>query len=255
LDLAGNAAPSNHFVPALNVNGGDLPKLESKPMSTDIDPKVADLAPTNESTDQDMGFGACRLNNVTYLTLKATDVGPLMAGFGTKNPDFFFGLVRQAANAVAPKGRYPDEDGIKFMLAFIKDSKPRDESETMLITQMAATHVAAMRFANRLSYVESIQEQDSAERAYNKLARTFAMQMETLQRHRTTSESKVIVQNVSVSDGGQAIVGNVTGATHETAVKKRAPVTPKVADARQSPMETIGEPKRASVALQRRQNG
>jgi hypothetical protein len=130
-------------------------------------------APANEPIDQEMGFGACRRDNVTYLTLKATDVSSLMPSFGTKNPDFFFGLVRQAANAVAPKGRNPDEDGIKFMLAFIKDSKPRDEAEALLITQMAATHVAAMRAASHLSYVESLQEQESAERAYNKLGQRF----------------------------------------------------------------------------------
>jgi hypothetical protein len=38
-------------------------------------------------------------------------------------------------------------------------------------------------------------------------------------------------------------------------MKKRAPVTLEVTDAAQSPMETIGEPERAPVALQRRQKG
>ena len=217
----------------------------------DVDPKVADLAPANEPIDQEMGFGACRIQNVTYLTI-TTDPGPHMPSFGTRNLDFFFGLIRQAANAVAPKGRNPDEDGIKFMLAFIKDNKPRDEIEATLLTQMGATHVAAMRFANRLSYAETPQEQDSAERALTKLMRTFSMQVETFQRYRNKGEAQVIVQNLSVSDGGQAIVGNVTGPAHETA-KKRAPVTPQVTDARQSPMETIGEPERAPVVLQRRQ--
>ena len=224
-------------------------------MSTDVDPKVADLAPANEPVDQAIDFGACRFRDVTLLTLK-TSPSSLMPGFGTRSPDFLFGLVHQAANAVAPKGRDPDEGGIKFMLAFIKDSKPRDEIEAMLLTQMAATHVAAMRFASRLSYVESLQEQDSAERTYNKLARTFTAQMAAFQHHRTKGDAQVIVQqNVSVSDGGQAIVENVTGPAHETAMKKRPPAAREVTDARQSPMETIGEPERAPVALQRRQRG
>ena len=52
--------------------------------------------------------------------------------------------------------------------------------------------------------------QDSAERGFNKLARTFAAQMETLKRYRTGGEQKVTVQHVTVNEGGQAVVGNVS---------------------------------------------
>jgi hypothetical protein len=85
----------------------------------------------------------------------------------------------------------------------------------MLATQMAAVHDAIMTFTRRLANVENIPQQDSAERALNKLARTFAGQMEALQRYRSGGEHKVTVQQVSVSDGGQAIVGNVTQAHRE----------------------------------------
>jgi hypothetical protein len=67
-----------------------------------------------------------------------------------------------------------------------------------------------------LAYVETIAQQDSAERALNKLARTFATQMEALQRHRNGGEQKVMVNQVSVNQGGQAIVGNVTRTQSET---------------------------------------
>ena len=55
----------------------------------------------------------------------------------------------------------------------------------MLAAQMAVIHTATMTFARRLANVETIEQQDSAERALNKLARTFAMQMEALKRYRT----------------------------------------------------------------------
>jgi hypothetical protein len=42
-----------------------------------------------------------------------------------------------------------------------------------------------------------------------KLARTFAMQLETLKRQRSTGEQIVKVQHAVVNDGGQAIVGTV----------------------------------------------
>jgi CHASE3 domain sensor protein len=83
-----------------------------------------------------------------------------------------------------------------------------------------------MRMANRLAHAETLQEQDSAERAFNKLARTSAALVETFQRYRAASEHKVIVQHVSVNDGGQAIVGNVTPPARRMALKKGERVTP-----------------------------
>src|SRR5262249_61820724 len=82
----------------------------------------------------------------------------------------------------------------------------------MLAAQMAAIHTATMTFTRQLANVETIAQQDSAERALNTLARTFAMQMEALKRYRTGGEQKVTVQHVSVNEGGQAIVGNVNQA-------------------------------------------
>jgi hypothetical protein len=223
-------------------------------MSTDVDPKAADLAPVGEPIDQTMDFTACRWRDVTFLTLKTSDPNSLMPAFGTRNPDLFFGLVHQAANAVAPKGPGPDESGIKFMLAFIKGNKPRDEIEATVLTQMASAHVAAMRFASRLCSAESLEEQDFAQRGLTKLMRTFAVQMEALQRYRAKGGATVILQqNVSVGDGGQAIVGNVSGPKHDTASTKRAPRRPEVTNARQSPMEAICERERAPAALRRRE--
>jgi hypothetical protein len=69
--------------------------------------------------------------------------------------------------------------------------------------------MAFMRFGMKLARADTILQQDSAERALNKLARTFAAQSAALKRYRTGGEQRVAVQHVSVSDGGQAIVGNV----------------------------------------------
>ena len=73
---------------------------------------------------------------------------------------------------------------------------------------MAAVHMALMTFSRRLAHVENIQQQDGAERAFNKLARTFAAQVSTLKDYRSKGEQKMTV--VHVADGGQAIVGNVS---------------------------------------------
>jgi hypothetical protein len=87
--------------------------------------------------------------------------------------------------------------------------QPQDAAEALLLTQMATTHQATMMLARRLNHVETIPQQDAAERALNKLARSYAAQMDTLKRYRSKGQQVVRVERVTVEEGGQAIVGNV----------------------------------------------
>jgi hypothetical protein len=75
---------------------------------------------------------------------------------------------------------------------------------------MVSVHVMAMRCAQHLASAEDIIRHDSAARALGRLARTFPAQIEALNRYRSRGEPAITVQNVSVGDGGKAIVGNVT---------------------------------------------
>jgi hypothetical protein len=131
-----------------------------------------------------------------------------MEAFGTADADFLKGFMLQLAD-VASKGQVREDD-LNFMLSMVKGIAPRDEVEALLAAQMAAVHNATMTLARRLNHVENIPQQDSAERALNKLARTFAAQVETLKRYRSGGEQTVRVEYVTVNEGGQAIVGNVT---------------------------------------------
>ena len=118
----------------------------------------------------------------------------------------------------------------------------------MLAAQMAAVHMASMTFARRLVHVKTIAQQDSAERAFNKLTRTFAMQMEALKRYRAGAEQKVTLQHVSVTEGGQAIIGNVTHAPRKNgqekaAQEKAATPVPTLPDTNVVPMPIMGKSK------------
>lgn len=119
---------------------------------------------------------------------KTTTIGPdhpdmavgyalLMEALGTGDYDFGLDFLEQLANAGSHGGQV-DERKLNFMLAVVKGVKPKDQLEAMLAAQMAAIHMATLTFARRLAHVETIQQQDSAERALNKLARTYATQME-----------------------------------------------------------------------------
>ena len=158
----------------------------------------------------------------------------LMKALGTRSSDFVNPFVTQLVNA-ASKGPAPDEEAINFMLSVVKGIEAKDQIEAMLGAQMAAVHMATMTFARRLNHVETIPQQDRAERDLNKLARTFATQMEALKRYRTGGQQKVVVEHVTVNAGGQAIVGTVEagggvankseGQPHAKALS-HAPVTP-----------------------------
>lgn len=104
---------------------------------------------------------------------------------------------------------HPANDERVFMLSVIRDIAPRDPVERMLAVQMAATHIATIRSARWLANAESIPQAQAHYTGFNKLARTFAAQVEALRKHRTGGEQWVTVQHVNVSDGGQAVVGNV----------------------------------------------
>ena len=133
----------------------------------------------------------------------------LLEALGSNDFDFLDGLLKQLCN-VGSQGRSVDEEGLNFMLAIVKGIEPRDQVEAMLAAQMAAVHNATMTFARRLNHVENIPQQDSAERAFNKLARTFAAQVEALKRYRSSGEQTMRVEHGTVNEGGQAIVGEVT---------------------------------------------
>ena len=71
-----------------------------------------------------------------------------------------------------------------------------------------------------------IPQQDSAERAFNKLTRTFAAQMSALKEYRSKGEQKMTVQHVHVAEGGQAIVGNVNAPTDGVGARNKKEVQP-----------------------------
>lgn len=161
-------------------------------------PRLPEIKVTKESEltidHKDSWVGACML----------------MDALGTDSIPFMHGLLSQLANA-GSKGKQVNEDSLNFMLSVVEGIKPRDEVEAMLASQMAATQMAIMTFARRLNHVDNIQQQDSASRAFNQLARTFAAQVEALKKYRSNGEQRVTVQHVQVNEGGQAVVAGEIG--------------------------------------------
>jgi hypothetical protein len=137
----------------------------------------------------------------------------LLTAFGTTDPGFADLMLSDLLNAACEggPGNPPSAVAINQALAAVTGIAPRDETEAMLATQMVATHFTAMALLRRLKHVENLPQQDSVGNLATKLLRTYAMQMEALQRYRGKGQQKVTVEHVHVHSGGQAIVGTVQG--------------------------------------------
>ena len=87
---------------------------------------------------------------------------------------------------------------------------PRDELEGMIAGQLVACHNASMEcFRRAMIGEQSLEGRRENLNQANKLSRTYAMLLETLNRHRGKGQQKVTVEHVHVHAGGQAVVGMV----------------------------------------------
>lgn len=137
----------------------------------------------------------------------------MMEAFGVTEFPLLEGLLKDLA-ALAQKDKAVDVNAMNYAIAIARGINPQDPTETLIASQMAAIHMSMMRFANLVATLPANSSNNSQleayERSMNRLARTFAAQVEALKRYRSKGEQRVIVKHVTVKQGGQAIVGNVS---------------------------------------------
>lgn len=170
----------------------------------------------------------------------------MMNALGVADREAMDGILRQLVRASASGGS-ADEVNLSFMISMVKSLKPRDSVEAMLVAQMVSVHVMTMRCVQHLATADDIPQHDSAARALGRLARTFPAQIEALNRYRSHGEPAVTVQDVSVADGGKAIVGNVTQHANAIGSDKRPAST-----ARKAP-KAAGSGRRSVPAIAERE--
>lgn len=145
------------------------------------------------------------------VTLRKKDA--LQKIFQTEYPEIAHSLMQhcfKVLKANEASDEYAGNDERGFMIAAVAELKPRDTVERMLAVQMAATHVAMIRSGRWLANAENVDQVKAHYSGYNKLARTYAVQVEALRKHRNGGKQTVRVERVNVEKGGQAIVGNVS---------------------------------------------
>jgi hypothetical protein len=198
---------------------------------------------------------------------------------GTADDDFCRGLLAQLYGFVGLEDSAWVETDLNFLLSVIKGGKSKDVLHAMLLFQMGVTFLVQMRTAQNFGRIQAdslriardlpekdpfvIRELtsftknlslllDSNERSFNRFARTYALLLETSDRHQRSGEPSMTVQQLTVAQGGQAIVANnITNATPQTAPNNQAAGPRALTDQQHSAMPIISEPDRVEVPLRR----
>ncbi len=125
---------------------------------------------------------------------------------GTNDSDLLTVMLGQVANALPNVS----EQWLNAAIAMLHGIKPQDQLEGMLAAQMVAVHNLSLEVAKRAMLPDQTTEGVNFNiNRVTKLMRTFTAQVEALQRYRGKGQQIIQVQHVNVSEGGQAVVGNV----------------------------------------------
>jgi hypothetical protein len=153
---------------------------------------------------------------------------------GIGDEDFRIGILTQLSRLSRCTG---SEKG--FYLSVVQGSKPTNQIQFMLLTQLSSIYDESVAAIERLQSARSREEIDSCVNALTKLMRMSVLQYEAYQRLCPSNETNITVQNVSVSDGGRAIVGNIT---HNAGQSGKGVTKPQLAatNAHATRMLTIG---------------
>jgi hypothetical protein len=129
--------------------------------------------------------------------------------FNIGDMTLFEGVVHDISGLGRRDDGGPDMKQANYAIAIIKGIKPKDTAEVLLASQMAAIQIATLKTASLFGASKTRENLDLYERSLNRLSRTFVAQMEALKRYRSKGNQRIVVERVNVSEGGQAIVGNV----------------------------------------------
>lgn len=133
-----------------------------------------------------------------------------MTGLSDDNADAAISmLLNQAANS-ANTGENQADKIYNSIFPLLREIDPKDGIEGMLAVQMIAAHNLSMEMSRRGLSTGSAQASKAINEAV-KLMRTFTAQMEALQKYRNKGKQTIHVEHVTVNEGGQAVVGSVTG--------------------------------------------
>lgn len=87
--------------------------------------------------------------------------------------------------------------------------QPQNSFEQMIIHQMVVAHKASMEMSSKACFADDISEKARLVNLSARMMEAFQKGALTFQRLRGGGNQHIVVQHVSVTEGGQAVIGNV----------------------------------------------
>ena len=178
-------------------------KSQGSPVATDIISNGASARATIRRSQTGKPGEAIKLD-------VADSAAGLKQFFGTNDQQASAELLRQVLFTVPNLDQNKLNDTALYVMSILRGLAPKNTLEGLLAAQMVGVHQLTMRFlARAVLQDQTFEGIDANVNRANKLLRTFVAQMEALDRHRGKITQPMVVGNVNVADGGQAIVGSV----------------------------------------------
>jgi hypothetical protein len=180
-------------------------------MSSSSENPIADANPSETTSAGVQASTPRRAPKIGFTETKGATIAlesreQLQTLYGTKTLEAAEAILKTGLNAFGEKGA----EYFDLVPAIAVEMEPRDAVEAMLVTQMAATHVAMTTMSLKLHHATSFQMRESFERSMTRLSRSFLAQMDQLKKYRAKAQQIVRVERVEINEGGQAIVGDVS---------------------------------------------
>ncbi len=144
---------------------------------------------------------------------------------GTSSPDYGNLLLLKLMNAmpsIKADGDKAKTTAINGVHEVLLEMNPKDAYEGMLCSKIIALHDNAMHMMQKASNPgANIRFTESCYNQATKLMRMYNETLMTLEKYRRRGEQKIVVQQVTVTEGGQAVVnGSMSAGGRESLNKK-----------------------------------
>ncbi len=100
------------------------------------------------------------------------------------------------------------EEIMKKAVSLLVGINPQDQVETMLAVQMLATHNLSMTLIREAHQSKNGIRAEMYTHLASKITRIFTSQVEALAKYQNKGRQRIVVEHVTVNQGGQAIVGS-----------------------------------------------
>lgn len=173
---------------------------------------AASLLPSGPESPAALTAGA--LNTDDQATTPSVE-DRLNASLGCKTSEVALAILAQVVGLEHPNASTVSDDRIDTLLmnatAMLAELQPTTATQALLAAQMVGVQRAAMTFlANATKPEDTAEGRDRNVLRATRLMRLFTEQVEAMAKLKgKSSQQRVVVEHVTVSAGGQAIVGTV----------------------------------------------